>query len=109
MHKAAKRQQIIAQGVSPGFDFTASTSRGAAADVESAAPCGAVTQSTRTPSARALGYILTPLRGLGTTSRDFMPRNPPLTSGYLSINPVYSSSATDMDTSAAKIFSGLVC
>ena len=40
--KAAKRQKRLAQGVSPGFDFAAEASRGAAAELEICRPFGAV-------------------------------------------------------------------
>jgi len=38
LSKAAKRQQNVAQGVSPGFDVSPNTSRGAAADASNLSP-----------------------------------------------------------------------
>ena len=61
--KAAKRQQNLAQGISPGFDFRADTSREGAADAANLPPLRGCDMDEHEPSARALGYLLSPLRG----------------------------------------------
>jgi len=57
------------QGVSPGFDFRADTSREGAADAANLPPLRGCDMDEHEPSARALGYLLTPLRGLGNHAR----------------------------------------
>jgi len=58
--------RAVAQGASPGIDFRDKTSREAAAELQILPPLRVgMYMHTRTPSACALGYVLTPLRGLG--------------------------------------------
>src|SRR2546422_3865584 len=57
--------RAVAQGASPGSDFIVQRSRKAAAELQPSAPLGLRHRRTPNPSACALGYFLTPLRGLG--------------------------------------------
>ena len=58
--------RALAQGASPGIDFRDKTSREAAAELQILPPLRVgMYMHTRTPSACAQGYVLTPLRGLG--------------------------------------------
>src|SRR2546430_13414349 len=66
--------RAVAQGASPGFDFTGERSREAAAELQPAAPLGLCCRPTPNPSAYALGYLLTPLRGWGNTPVSAKPR-----------------------------------
>src|SRR5437867_3694960 len=63
--QAAKRRKSLAQGASPGFDFTGKASREAAAALKPSAPLGLRRRRISNPSAYALGYSLAPLRGFG--------------------------------------------
>src|SRR5256885_11520315 len=64
---AAKRQQNLAQGVSPGFDFRADPSREGAADAANLPPLRGCDMDEHEPQRSRVGYLLTPLRGWGNT------------------------------------------